>query len=139
MRTLQSGLTRVYGWPSVILLFLTAKKVIDDRVNKIKQYFISHSKIVLKSPKFETFKAEESKPLMIIKNIKTRKSLVLVNRFCASSILRIRPTLLGDHIQLAYSTSERTYVIKALISESRSLDTKQRKIRQARGWALPTS
>ena len=49
-------------------------KIIDVKVNMIKQYFISHTKIGLKSPKFETFKTEESKPLVIIKNIKTRKS-----------------------------------------------------------------
>ena len=50
------------------------ENVFDVKVNMIKQYFISHTKIDLKSPKFETFKTEESNPLVIIKNIKTRKS-----------------------------------------------------------------
>ena len=34
-------------------------KVIDDKVNKIK-HRISHIKITCKSPRFETFKTEES-------------------------------------------------------------------------------
>ena len=43
-QTLQSGLTRVYGWPRVIMLVLTAKKIIDAKVNNIENYFISHTK-----------------------------------------------------------------------------------------------
>ena len=31
-RTLQSGLTIVYGWPRVILLVITAKQIIDVKV-----------------------------------------------------------------------------------------------------------
>ena len=34
------------------------KKIIDVKVNKIKHYFISHTKISFKSPKFKTFKAK---------------------------------------------------------------------------------
>ena len=57
-------------------LVLTAKKVIDVKINKIKQYLIRSTKISFKSPKdkFKTFKAEESKSLAIIKNVKTRKT-----------------------------------------------------------------
>ena len=50
------------------------KKVIDVMIKKMKHYFISYTKIGFKTPKFETFKTEESRPLVIIKNIKTRKS-----------------------------------------------------------------
>ena len=58
------------------------KKVIDVNVSMIKRYFISHTKIGLKSPKFETFKTEESKPLVIIQNIKTRKSFSEALLYC---------------------------------------------------------
>ena len=83
-RTLQGGVTRVCGWPHVILLVLTTTKVIDVKVNKIKKYFISHTKIGVKSPEFKIFKAEKSMPLVLVKNIKTGS--VSVKPFRAASI-----------------------------------------------------
>ena len=57
-RTLQSELTIVHGWPPrLVLLLLTAKKVIDVKIDKVKHYFICHTKIRFKLSKFKTFKA----------------------------------------------------------------------------------
>ena len=43
-----------------------------------------------------------------------------------------KPVLDGDHTGEQYSTSERTYTLKALISEEGSLDRKHFLIRKAR-------